>query len=179
VNSADSSKKSINLDDLDIRPLDPSISRAAFCCGNDRIDNFFKNNARKQHDVHRVRVYVAHYEGEAVGYYYLVAATHPPEKVSAEAIEKFGRVNATPSVYLGMIGTHGPWQGNGIGKILMLHAMQKTLEVASLIGIYALTLTAIDEETAKRYERWGFTRFVEGELDMFIPITTIRDALAG
>jgi GNAT superfamily N-acetyltransferase len=179
MTSENTSKNPVDLSKLDIKPLDPAIGRAAFCCGNTRIDNFFRNNSRKQHEAHRVRVYVAYYENEPIGYYYLVAATHPPEKVSAEAIKDYGRVSATPCVYLGMIGVHESSQGNGVGKILMLHAMNKTLEVASLIGIYALTLTAIDEDTANRYERWGFTRFIDGELDMFIPLTTIREAIGG
>jgi hypothetical protein len=59
----------------------------------------------------------------------------------------------------------------------MLHAMKKTLEVSDLIGIYALTLTAIDSDTANRYAKWGFVPFIEGELDMFIPLGTIRTAL--
>jgi len=106
-----------------------------------------------------------------------VASTHPPETVSKEAIEKFGRVNSTPCVYLGMIGVNGDHQGSGVGRLLMLHAMKKTLEVADLVGIYALTLTAIDQSTAERYKRWNFVPFSEGELDMFVPLTTIKQAL--
>jgi GNAT superfamily N-acetyltransferase len=172
-----SSRRTVDLNALAIKPLDPQTRRAAFCCGNDRIDNFFRNNARKQHDVCRVRVHVGYIGEEPIGYYYLLASTHPPENVSAEAVEKFGRVKSTPCVYLGMIGVLQECQGNGIGKILMLHAMQKTLEVAELIGIYALTLTAIDKQTADRYQRWGFIPFIEGELDLFIPLGTIRQAL--
>lgn len=171
------SKRAIDLAQVQIKPLDPEIGRAAFCCGNDRIDNFFRNNSRDQHTKNRVRVYVAYLEREPIGYYYLVAATHPPEAVSKEAEEKFGRVKSTPCVYLGMIGVHGDCQENGVGKLLMLHAMQKTLEVANLIGIYALTLEAIDQKTAERYASWGFSPFIAGELAMYIPIKTIRTAL--
>jgi GNAT superfamily N-acetyltransferase len=99
-----------------------------------------------------VRVYVGLYGGVVVGYYYLVATSMSPDTISAEALEKFGRVNITPCVYLGMIGVHRGFQGNGVGNLLMVHAMQKTLEVANLVGIYALTLDAVDEKTAATYE---------------------------
>ena len=69
------------------------------------------------------------------------------------AYGKFLQIGSAPCVYLGMIGTQQKYQGNGIGKTLMLHALQQTLEVAKLVGIYALVLDAVDQETACRYEQ--------------------------
>jgi hypothetical protein len=46
----------------------------------------------------------------------LVAQSIPPEEVSQESIRKFGRVNATPCVYLGMIGTRKELQKKGSAK---------------------------------------------------------------
>ena len=122
-------------------------------------------------------MYVATWQDVVVGYYYLVVQSVPPDRVSEEANQHFGRVNSTPCVYLGMLGVHTDYQGKGIGKTLMVDAMRKILDVASLVGVYALTLEAVDEETAARYERWGFTRFIDGGLAMFLPLTTIRQAL--
>jgi GNAT superfamily N-acetyltransferase len=78
-----------------------------------------------------------------------------------------------------MIGIIERLQGNKIGKALMLHAFAKTLEVAEHIGVYALTLEAINDQKAATYKKWGFTPFIEGELLMFIPVATIRTALSG
>jgi len=168
------SKNSLDLDQVTIEPLDPKVGRAAFCCGNTRIDNFFRNNAKDQHIKHRVRVYTAIFEGQPIGYYYLVAKSDEPKKVSEEAIEKFGRVNSTPCIYLGMLGVCLQHQGCGLGYLLMLHAMRQTLAVADMIGLYALTLEAIDEPTAQRYERWSFKRFESGGLHMYIALSTIK-----
>ena len=77
-----------------------------------------------------------------------------------------------------MLGTQQGFTGSGIGITMMLHAFRQTVEVANRAGVYALTLESVDELTAQRYERWGFTRFVEGELLMFIPLSTIRSALS-
>jgi GNAT superfamily N-acetyltransferase len=62
-----------------------------------------------------------------------------------------------------MIATLKRLQGNGIGKILMLHAFAQTLRVAEYAGVYALTLEAINEEKASTYHRWGFERFIQGD----------------
>ena len=42
------------------------------------------------------------------------------------------------------------------------------------MGVYALTLEAINEEKSRTYEKWNFIRFLDDELLMFIPLTTIR-----
>ena len=173
----DTSKTKIDLDKVVIGPLDPQTDRAAFCCGHKSIDNFCKINAKKQNASNRVRAYDAIYDGKLIGYYYLVASAQLPEKISAEALEKFGRVKAAPCVYLGMIGVNQDCQGSGVGKVLMLHAMRNTLRVADIIGLYALTLDADNKDVAARYQKWGFEFFVEGELAMYIPIGTIRDAI--
>lgn len=175
----DTSKTKIDLAKVVIGPLDPTTDRAAFCCGHQKIDNFCKNNAKKQNASNRVRAYDAIYEGRLIGYYYLVASTHLPEELSAEANEKFGRVKAAPCVYLGMIGVNEDCQEAGVGKLLMVHAMRNTLRVADIIGLYALTLHADNERVAKKYKAWGFDFFIEGDSDlaMYIAIGTIRDAV--
>jgi GNAT superfamily N-acetyltransferase len=74
------------------------------------------------------------------------------------------------------------WQGNGIAKKLMIHAMEATVQVAELVGIYALILQAGDADLAKMYKKWGFTYFlVEEEKpqpNMFIALETIKKGAA-
>jgi len=172
------SENRVDLSKVEIRPLDPDLGRAAFSCGHQRIDNFCKNNAKKQHSQNKVRVYDAIFDGGLIGYYYLVAASNPPEEVSEVANEKFGRVKQAPCVYLGMVGVDEKFKGQSVGKLLMSHAMKTTLQVADLIGLYALTLHAVDAEVAKFYEKLGFEYFIDGDLAMFIPLATIRDSFS-
>lgn len=167
----------VDLSRLEIKPLDSAWDRAAFCCGHQTIDNFFRNNAPEHHRKHKARVYCALYDEAVIGYYFLVAQSTPPERVSEEAFKKFGRVKETPCVYLGMLGVHEEHKGNGIGKTLMIHAMRKTMEVADIIGIYALTLEAVDEDVGNFYLGLGFKYFIEGELFMYLPLSAIREVL--
>ena len=60
---------------------------------------------------------------------------------------------------------------------MMVHAMRQTLAVAEIVGVYALTLDAIDEDMARRYNKWGFDYFEPGQLWMYIPLPTIRAAI--
>jgi GNAT superfamily N-acetyltransferase len=175
---ADLSIKAVEPSLVTIGPLDPSVSRAAFSCGNGRIDNYFRINVRDQHEKYRIRAYTAVIGGSVAGFYTLIAASRPPNALSEESEKKFGRVKYTPCVYLGMLGVDLSSQGKGLGKILMLDAMNKTLEIAERCGVYAMILDAVDAEKAEFYRKLGFYFFLEGELSMFMPLSEIRAALS-
>jgi GNAT superfamily N-acetyltransferase len=102
-----------------------------------------------------------------------------PSDVSEIANDKFARVAAVPAVYLGMIGVSDECAGGGIGKQLIGHAIQKSLEIAELAGAFALALDALDEEVAALYTALGFELFAAGQLQMFLPLSVARASLAG
>ena len=161
-----------------IKPLGKE-RRGGFCCGVITIDNFFKNNAKKDHKNYKVRVFIAVAEGEEcpVGFYSLCLTTYVPASVNGEAQAQFERVNAVPAVYLAMIGVREQYKGQGIGKQLMKDAFNRALNIAENAGTYALALDAYDESVAKYYEeKLGFSRFVEGNLKMFIPLSVLRSS---
>ena len=168
----------IEFDKLNIGPLDRTYDRGAFCCGKTPIDNYVKNNIRKEHEAYNVRVFVASYidSTEILGLYALTIKSVDPQKVSAEAQKQFGRVESVPTIYLSCIAVNQAVQGKGIGYFLMMNALNRALEISENAGVFAVTLEAIDEEVAKKYEGYGFERFIDGELDMFMPLKTIRDA---
>ena len=96
-------------------------------------------------------------------------------------MKRFAAILSAPCVYLGMLAVHQELHGNGIGKKLMVHAMETTIEVAKLVGIYALILQAVDKNVGRRYKKWGFDYFLGDEdaeePNMFIPLGTIRKAI--
>jgi GNAT superfamily N-acetyltransferase len=170
-------RKKIDFNKLVIGPLDSSMNRAAFCCLEPELCFFFRDHAAEHHEAHFARVYIATYEDALVGYYWLIAQSHDAAKISLQAMAKLERIAYAPCIYLGMIAVQWDMQRNRIGRALMMHAFGRTLEVAKHVGVYALTLEAINEDKAKTYEGWNFSRFVEGELLMYIPLITIRRVL--
>lgn len=169
-----------DIDAVRIEPLANYHLRGAFCCKNSKIENFCKNNIRKQNDSYMIRAFVA-VEGDdptVIGYYYLCLTAYELGEVDATSEKKFSRVDAVPAVYLGMIGVHSDHDRVGVGKLLMKDALQRTLTIADNAGTYALALDAVDEEVALYYEeKFGFQRFSDGGLEMFMPLGTIRGSL--
>lgn len=187
--SASQAELAFNLDEIRIEPLVDEHQRGAFACTNRTIQNYCRNNARKNNDAFMVRVFVACYgeSRDVVGYYYLSltsykigAKAEPVLHLDNTSDTKFERVEAVPAVYLGMIGVHTDYQRKGIGKLLMMDAIQRTAKIAQHAGLYALTLDALDENVAIYYkDQFGFQTFKEGNtgLEMFLPIKTIMDAV--
>ena len=172
----------VNIENVHVKPLRSEHRRGAFECSNHTIQNYCINNARKNNDAYMVRVYVA-CEGESlevIGYYYLCLTSYKVGVVDEKSDAKFGRVEAVPAVYLGMIGVHSDCHRMGIGKILMKDAMLRTLQIAEIAGTYALALDALDESLVTYYrDKFGFETFKEQSgLEMFLPVTTIRAAVA-
>ncbi|MCK1641920.1 hypothetical protein IVA95_31325 [Bradyrhizobium sp. 157] len=168
--------------EIEIQPLDSLHERGAFCCASTpKIQNYCRNNARKDHDAYKVRVYVAIAPGtkRVLGFYTLTLKSLVPEDVSETAKEKFSRVAAVPAIYLAMIGVTDECAGGGIGKQLIAHAIQQSLEISEIAGAFALALDALDEEVAELYAKHDFERFAAGELQMFLPLSVARASLEG
>lgn len=160
-----------------IKPLD-NESRGNFCCGVSRIDNFFKNNARKDHEAYKVRVFIAHLEGESapIGFYSLTLTAILPSEISENAQKKFARVNAVPAIYLAMLGVSENYKKKGVGPALMQNAISRALLISDHAGAYAIVLDALNEQVAKYYAELGFEPFIEGDLRMFLELATVRGA---
>jgi N-acetylglutamate synthase-like GNAT family acetyltransferase len=61
---------------------------------------------------------------------------------------------------------------------LLQHAMHLTVSLAQQIGVYAVVVDAKHEAATAFYARYGFQRFPEQKLSMFLSTTVIRQALA-
>jgi hypothetical protein len=66
----------------------------------------------------------------------------------------------------------------GLGKILLVAAMKKFLEIFSMAGGIGLFIDAKDHEAKAFYEHFGFVPLPSNELQLFLPVVTIQEALA-
>jgi GNAT superfamily N-acetyltransferase len=176
-----------------IRPLDSKMDRAAFSCGdeadpsNKELSIYFRQYAAEHHQKGWVRVYVGLYRDEIVAYYWLSTQGADPNKLSIESREHMGRIEFASCVYLGMLATRSEYQGNGIGPTMMVDAFRRALAAATHVGIYAITLQAINKRTAGKYAAdFDFRAFDDGNsitdqsenIWMFLPLETVRRAFA-
>lgn len=110
-----------------------------------------------------------------VGFYSLVTSILKPK--SLLNVAKFGS-RPIPAVYLAMLGVTQEHTKRGLGQALMYDAFKRTALVADNAAAYCLWLQAVDEDTARYYEKLQMARIEPGELEMYIPIDTIKDMIA-
>ncbi|MEG8045159.1 hypothetical protein QP175_02395 [Sphingomonas aerolata] len=174
----------MNAEDNDvilIEPLEETHPREAFSCDHPEISVYFRERALDDHLSYKVRVRVARRsDAPPIGFYSLVVGALAPKEIRGKIGRKFGKRDI-PSIYLAAVAVETGEGRKGIGTVLMLDAFEKAAQIADLAGVACMTLDAVSEEKAIWYERLQFERLgthQDGRIKMFIPLATLRDALA-
>jgi len=170
-----------------IEPLDPAKhDRAAFSCGVEQVDNYFRRTASKLAKADNTRVWVmVSSEGVLVGFYainaHAVDYTDLPDKF-AKTRPGHGQI---PAAYVSMIGVDKKFAGKGYGGDLLIDALWRIARAADDMGIAVVMLDVLDcgnpelvEKRLKLYTSYGFAPLPSSALRLFLPLATIRALLA-
>jgi ribosomal protein S18 acetylase RimI-like enzyme len=155
-----------------------SHDRSAFCCGNDRIDKYFRETVRQ--DVKRgyVKCFVA-IEVETdrlAGFYTLTSNSVPLTQIPDELKRKMPRYPSVPAVLIGWLGRHIDFRGRGLGEALMLDAIKAI--ATAVVGSHAIIVDAIDDNAMKFYRAYGFVSISpDSPRRMYVPVATALKAI--
>ena len=111
-----------------------------------------------------------------LGFFSLNICQLKSESLSAQEAKKLPR--DVPGIRLGRLAVAKAYQRQGIGKTLLVAAMGKFMEIFSTAGGIGLFVDAKDQEAKRYYEQFGFVSLPSNELEMFLPVKTIQEALA-
>jgi ribosomal protein S18 acetylase RimI-like enzyme len=164
-----------------IEPLDRSKhDRAAFSCGEERVDNFLKKTAarRQDNDLTRVNVACLDADNAIIGYYALNAHSVDVSTLPDEHRKSLPSYPAISAIYLSVVGVHKFHQGGGVGSFLLADAFKRCAEAADIIGAHYLVLDALNERAARLYRSLGFVDLPGHEPRMLITIGNVRKAIA-
>ena len=161
---------------ISIDGLERHHDRNDFDCGEPALNIFLQRLARQQGQRDFSRTYIAAVPGEnrIRGYYAISSASIDFKNLPAHP--KLPRY-PVPVARIGRLAVDLREQGNGVGAALLAHAMQLTATLAQQIGLYALVVDAKHESAAAFYARYGFQRFVDHELSLFLTTDVIRRAI--
>src|SRR5262249_32672439 len=110
------------------------------------------------------------------GYFTLNICQLRAEQLPAEMARRLPREIA--GVKLGRLAIAKARQRQGLGTLLIVAAMKKFVEVFVSAGGIGLFVDAKDAEAKAYYERFGFVSLPDTPLLLFLPLQTIREALA-
>jgi ribosomal protein S18 acetylase RimI-like enzyme len=68
-------------------------------------------------------------------------------------------------------------QRQSIGKLLLVAATEKFIEIFRRAGGIGLFVDAKDQDAKRYYEQFGFVALPSNQLELFLPTRTIQEAL--
>jgi GNAT superfamily N-acetyltransferase len=164
--------------DWRIEPLDRSHDRAMFACGKPTLDDFLRRLVTQYQKRNLGRTYVAVRPGEkrVAGYYTLASGAIAFQNLPATVARKLPN-HPVPVILLARLAVDRQAQGQGLGEALLLDALGRCLGLADTIGVHAVEVDAIDRQAREFYEKYGFAPLPDGDLHLFLPIATFRNAM--
>jgi predicted N-acetyltransferase YhbS len=160
---------------VSIVPFNKSVDRSGFTCGKSDLDEWLRTQAGQQEKRSNARTFLAlDPDGaNAVGYY----TTTTYRLGLDEAARAYGvgkRQYPVPAVLLARLAVDERWAGHGVGRQLLVHALQGFAEASRLLGFEIVVVHAIDAEAVTFYARYGFVRFEEHPLHLLMSTASLR-----
>jgi len=156
---------------LAIEPLNNTHNRPAFACGVESLDNYLKKQAKQDIKRRISRGFIVctpESPSTIIGYYTLSTLSinlgQLPDDLSRKLPE-----HPVPAALIGRLAVSQQAQGQGVGKILLMDAIKRTIGVSEEIAIYAMVVDAIDEQAAHFYPQYGFSSLNSGSRRLFLP----------
>jgi ribosomal protein S18 acetylase RimI-like enzyme len=161
-----------------IEPLTKAHKRADFTCGNDRIDNYFREAVSQDVKRQYATCFVAREIAttRVAGFYTLSSSNVPLNEVPEPLAKKLPRYPTVPAVLIGWLARHSDYAGHGLGEALLFDAI-KTVATAP-IGAHAIFADAIDDVAAAFYAALGFTPLVKRPRTLYLPVATALGLLS-
>jgi GNAT superfamily N-acetyltransferase len=156
-------------------PLAPEHDLELFSCGEESLDRWLKERARKAEGVHSARTYVVCAGKQVVGYYCL--ATGAVVRSSAPKPLQRNMPDPLPAMILGRLAIDQNYQRFGLGRALLRDAVLRTANVARQAGIVALIAHAISPEAKAFYLRNEFEESPLEDMTVLLPLRKVYQNL--
>jgi predicted GNAT family N-acyltransferase len=154
-------------------PLGEQHDRAAFSCGVEALDNYFRGDPVRQ-DVSRktANAFVLTNDGKSVaGFYTLSPFSILSVDLPARLAKKLPQrpIGAT---LIGRMGVDKSHQGQRLGELLLTDALYKAWQASKLVSSWAVV---VDAKVGARefYVKYEFTPFATQPTRLFLPMKKI------
>ncbi|MFN6302735.1 MAG: GNAT family N-acetyltransferase [Planctomycetota bacterium] len=161
--------------DWTIRRLDKDHDRSAFDCGQPMLNEWLKDRAGQfdRRDLSRTFVATSREEVLVVGYYAISTHRVVYEALPAAEAKRLPRLDL-PVVLIGRLAVDHTVQGQGLGALLLVDALRRSLQISEQVGIRAVEVDALDDAARNFYLKFGFRSLLDDPRHLFLPMHEIR-----
>ena len=157
-------------------PLNSKHKKSDFSCGKEMLDNYIQKQANQ--DIKRklsACFVIEETETNLIKGYYTLSNNSIPLKIVPNEIRKKlpSSYEAIPTTLLGRLAIDSKFQGQEIGKLILVDALKRSHELSKTIGSFAVVVDPIDLDAEKFYKKYGFIKLPDSG-KMFLPMKTIH-----
>ncbi|MCD4719918.1 MAG: GNAT family N-acetyltransferase [Desulfobacula sp.] len=154
--------------------LNRSHNRAGFDCGVEELNIFLKNLARQNLKKGLSRTFVLtekRIPKEILGFYTLSIFEINALKLPEKFVRKYkGNI---PAVKIARLAVAKGVQNQGIGRNMMIDAVNRTIKISENAGIIGLFVDAKNRGVKEYYQKFGFIPLSDKDLNLFLPLKTL------
>ena len=163
---------------LTIETLSKVHNRTEFDCGNKALNHFLQKIARQHMEKGLSKTFVlidTEHPTDIIAYMSLVVCEVLADDIPHQWKNKYP--NRIPAAKLAKLAVAIDQQKKGFGEILLIDAMQKTLNVSYKMGIAGLFVDAKNEQAKTYYNQFDFISLPEQLNNLFLPLATLAKSL--
>jgi len=158
--------------DYSIEPL-AEHGRTTFSCGTPELDSYFRERASRdaRNKIGAVFVLLPKTDPSRVaGCYTLSNQEIDIQDLPPELTKRIGKYRRIPATLIGRLAVDRDFQGKGLGEILLIDAMRRSLLASRSVASFAVLVDSKNEDAARFYQKYGFLPLVGKR--MFLPMKT-------
>jgi GNAT superfamily N-acetyltransferase len=135
--------------------------KAAFSCGNEELDLYLHVSATQDKKRNIAIPYVIYDldRQKIVGYYTLSMSGVNLEQLPEAIVKKLPKYPIVSVTLIGRLAIDRDYQGFGWGKLIIMDAFQRSLNISKATASFAVVVDAIDDDAVKFYQRFDFKTF--------------------
>jgi ribosomal protein S18 acetylase RimI-like enzyme len=163
---------------LRIEPLSRLHDRKGFDCGDAALNEYLYRTAHQHIEKGISRTFVlvdTDNPKEILGFFTLASC----EVVTTDLPKNYARKYPAkaPAAKLARLAISRDQQRRGLGTIMMVDAMKRTLAVAENIGIIGFFVDAKNQTAREYYGQFGFISLPDKPLELFLPLQSVKAAM--
>ena len=165
-----------------IEPFDRrNHDRSAFTCEHELLVTYLRERASQDIKKHVAAAFVLTPDGKTIaGYYtlsqYAVNAGDLPDNVfKALGLPKYPQL---PATLIGRLARSLDFRGQGIGELLLMDALERSLNHSTSVASVAVVVEAKDEPAKAFYVKHSFIELPEHPSRLFLPMKTVEQMFA-
>jgi predicted GNAT family N-acyltransferase len=150
--------------------------RSSFCCGKESLDTYIRKQASQdlKKRVSTVFVLIDEPEMNVLGYYTLSSYTVNIAALDETFAKRLPRYPVLPTTLLGRLAVDNTQKGKGLGELLLIDALKKSLDTAMQVASLAVIAEALDERALSFYLKYGFQQFKQEPMKLYLPMKSVE-----